>query len=174
MNLNFNTIKPSLFHGRFTQDQVDGLDILMAAINEHKLQSLQQAAYVLATAYHETDQTMQPVTEYGSLAYLKSKPYWPYIGRGYSQLTWEENYRKMSNLTGFNLVKNPDYAKRPAVAAKIIMHGMTKGMFTGKRLSDYISSLKCDYEGARRIINGTDRAKLIAGYAEKFEKALSH
>lgn len=174
MKLDFAKVRTSLFSGKLTQSQVDGLNAIMQAINDFKLQDKRQAAYILATAYHETAKTMQPITEYGSDAYLRGKKYWPYIGRGYVQLTWEDNYRKMSTLTGFNLVKNPDYAKRPAVAAKIMMHGMTKGLFTGKRLSDYINSIKCDYKGARRIINGTDRASDIAEYAERFDDALSY
>src|SRR6185312_11282560 len=32
--------------------------------------------------------------------------------------------------------------------------------------------LATDYVGARRIINGTDKASLIAGYAKAFETAL--
>ncbi len=90
------------------------------------------------------------------------------------QLTGAANYRKMTTLTGFNLIKNPEYANRPNIAAQIMMHGMTKGLFTGKRLSDYINSIKCDYKGARRIINGTDRADDIAEYAERFDDALSY
>jgi hypothetical protein len=50
---------------------------------------------------------------------------------------------------------------------------MRAGAFTGKKLSDYISASKCDYTNARRIINGVDRADLIAGYAAKFERILN-
>jgi hypothetical protein len=49
---------------------------------------------------------------------------------------------------------------------------MVLGLFTGKKLSDYIGPGKCDYVAARRIINGTDRARLIAGYARSFQDAL--
>ncbi len=45
---------------------------------------------------------------------------------------------------------------------------MVKGTFTGKKLSDYITSLSVDYEGARRIINGTDKKKVISQYAKEF------
>ena len=49
---------------------------------------------------------------------------------------------------------------------------MADGDFTGKSLSNYISAGKCDYVEARRIVNGTDRAHKIAGYAAEFEVAL--
>jgi hypothetical protein len=50
--------------------------------------------------------------------------------------------------------------------------GMHEGWFTTKKLSDYIHGDKCDYLNARKIINGTDKAALIAGYARKFERIL--
>jgi hypothetical protein len=50
--------------------------------------------------------------------------------------------------------------------------GMEKGLYTGKKLSDYINQSRCDYVQSRRIINGMDRAKLIADYAVFFETIL--
>lgn len=47
------------------------------------------------------------------------------------------------------------------------MRGCTEGWFTGKKLADY-----SDYVNMRRVVNGTDRAEMIAGYAETFEAAL--
>lgn len=57
-------------------------------------------------------------------------------------------------------------------ATNILLLGMKEGWFTGRKLSDYINQSKKDYLNARRIINGMDKASLIAGYAETFEKAL--
>lgn len=168
----FSLLRSKLFNGKLKQSQVSGINTILAAINEYKLPDKRQAAYIFATAYHETAKTMQPVVEYGSDVYLRDKKYWPYIGRGYVQLTWKENYEKFTKLLGVNLVKNPALACDPEIAAKVMMIGMMKGIFTGKRLSDYISSLKCDYVGARRIINGTDRAEMVAGYARVFQEAI--
>ena len=70
------------------------------------------------------------------------------------------------------LVENPDLAKDPETAWQILELGMTKGLFTGKKLSDYLYDNGVDYKNMRRIINGKDRAELIAGYAEKFFDAL--
>jgi hypothetical protein len=45
---------------------------------------------------------------------------------------------------------------------------MAHGIYTGKKLSDYINADKCDFLNARRIVNGTDKAELIMGYAQRF------
>lgn len=92
---------------------------------------------------------------------------WDYRGRGQVHLTGRDNYKKASAATGLDLVGSPDLALRRDVSAKILVAGMSEGWFTGKRLSDYQS-----YEDMRRIVNGTDKAALIAGYAVKFEAAL--
>lgn len=64
-----------------------------------------------------------------------------------------------------DLVNNPDLALNPQIAAEILVVGMEKGLFTGKKLSTYINNESNDFVNARRIINGVDRAQLIAGYA---------
>ncbi|NNP70372.1 hypothetical protein [Acinetobacter sp. Ac_5812] len=158
--------------GKLSQSQVDGINSIVTAIHADKNISHAQAGYMLATVWHETAKTMQPVIEYGSEKYLKSKQYYPYIGYGYVQLTWLANYKRMGDYLGIDLVKTPKLALQPEIAAKIMIAGMKKGMFTGKKLSDYINQSKKDYVNARRIINGTDKAELVAGYADTFEYAL--
>ena len=143
-------------------------------INAGKKASLlrNQMAYLLATTYHETAHTMRPIKERGSDKYLRSKKYYPFIGRGYCQLTWQENYKKASKLLGVDCVKSPDLLLKPENAARVIISGMTEGWFTGKKLSDYITLQKSDFKNARRIINGKDKADLIAEYAKQYDKAL--
>lgn len=131
-----------------------------------------QCAYVLATAYHETAHTMKPIAELGSQKYLKSKKYWPFIGRGYVQITWEANYKKAGGKLGVDFVKNPDLLLQAKYAAPILVIGMLEGWFTGKGLDTYITLSKSDFLGARRIINGTDKAALIAGYAKQYDNLL--
>ena len=58
-------------------------------------------------------------------------------------------------------------------AIKIMFEGMTKGSssfgdFTGRCLEQYFNSTTNDTIGARKIINGTDKAKLIADYHNVF------
>jgi len=131
-----------------------------------------QAAYVLATAYHETAHTMKPVREYGGEKYLKSKKYYPYVGMGYVQLTWDYNYKKASDKLGVDFLKNPKLLLESKYAAPIIVVGMVEGWFTGKKLSDYITLNTSDFTSARKIVNGLDKAELIADYAKQYDKLL--
>ena len=158
--------------GRLTQSQVDGFNFLVSEIDKDKSISYTQAAYILATTWHETAHTMLPVKERGSDAYLRSKRYFPYIGYGYVQLTWRDNYERVGKLINVDLIKNPELALQPEYAAKILIQGMKHGWFTGKKLSNYIHQSKKDYVNARRIINGTDKAAKIANEAIIIEKAL--
>jgi putative chitinase len=148
------------------------------------------AAYMLATVKHECADTWAPIVERGTPAYCKK--YDPgtklgtalgntqpgdgyrFRGRGYVQITGRANYARLGKMIGRSdeLVRTPELATDPEVAYRIMSVGMRAGAFTGRKLSDYISATKCDYKNARRIINGADRADLIAGYAAEFERML--
>ena len=80
----------------------------------------------------------------------------------------------MQKLLGYGtkFTSNPDSVMNPQVSADIIAYGMRHGTFTGKSLNNYITSSKVDFVGARRIINGTDKAAKIAGHAKAFAAAL--
>lgn len=93
-----------------------------------------------------------------------------YHGRGFCQITGKTNYSKAGEYLGIDLTNNPNMAKEPANAIKIILYGMHVGLFTGKKLSDYIIGNIPDYYNARKIINGLDRANDIKGYAIKLEE----
>lgn len=180
-----------VFGTSMSQKQVDGCEALLAAT---EAQPLTYRAYLLATAYHETAYTMQPVRETlastdaqavnrlerawkaGKLGQVRS-PYWRFdasgktwLGRGYVQLTHRDNYAKAAAITDVDLLGDPNKAMHPTVAAKILVEGCRIGMFTGKKLADYLPG---DYVGARRIVNGTDKASAIAGYARAFDAALT-
>lgn len=153
-------------------------------------------AYALATAYHETAHTMQPIKEFGGYEYYmklydisgkdptRAKRYEntsvgdgaKYCGRGYVQLTWKRNYRVLGEKLGIDLINVPDLALNPDIASDIMTIGMTEGLFTGRKLSDYLPksgiSTRENYVKARVIINGTDKANLIADHAMGFQKAL--
>lgn len=153
------------FGTSLSQSQVDGLEKILDEGVKRGVE-LRQLAYILATAYHETAHTMQPIRERGGEKYLRSKKYYPWVGEGLVQVTWEENHRKFGATKPGQLLEWP-------IALKALYDGMLKGMFTGRKLSDYISGEYVDYTGARRVVNGTDRAGLIAGYAKSFEDALA-
>lgn len=99
---------------------------------------------------------------------------WRYRGRGYCQVTGETNYAKFGNLLGIDLLGNPDRAMEPRIAAKIMIEGMTRGLFTGKKMSDYLDGDAPDYRAARAIINGDVAANgaKIAKHSEAFAQAL--
>lgn len=153
-----------------------------ALIEESKRQGLlrNQCAYVLGTTFWETARTMRPIAEYGK---GKGKKYGkpgrnhgqiPY-GRGFVQTTWDENYERTDRELGLHgrLVKNYDLLLTDAgIAAEAIVTGMREGWYTGKKLSDYITLQKSDFRGARRIVNGTDKAQSIADLAKLYDTAL--
>lgn len=134
--------------------------------------NIKQLAYILATAYHES--FLRPIQEIraapGTSVYELQNQYWNtgYYGRGFVQLTFEENYSKMSSLLNIDLVNNPELALDPDISTKILVEGMIRGVFTGKRLDQYINTIQSDYFNARRVVNGLDKAQLISNYTISF------
>lgn len=172
-----------------SQSQVDGLESLLSGIEaDQDITDVRHAAYMLATVKLECADQYRPIEEYGygrGLAYgIPVKVTAPdgrvfsntYYGRGYVQLTWERNYREMDARLGLSgdesLHLHPDRALLPDVAFRIMSVGMREGIFTGRRLEQYICDGTCDYRNARRIINGIDKSALIASYAEGFDAIL--
>lgn len=93
---------------------------------------------------------------------------WLFRGRGLPQITGRANYAK------FGIEANPDEALKMDVAVRVLFDGMTNGLYTGKKLSDFITPTVADYYSARAIVNGdkkTNGAK-IAVTAKSFETAL--
>ena len=180
----FQHIRKEPFSGRMTQSQVSGVEALLDACA--KL-DVRWTAYICATVFHETGARMQPVREgfatsdAAARRILKNREYakpdpetgHAYYGRGLEQLTHKANYARIGELLGLDLVNNPDLMLQPDIAAKSLLLGMTNGLYTGKALKDYLNARKTDPVGARRIVNGTDRAGLIAGYYHAFHAALA-
>jgi hypothetical protein len=158
-------------YGGISQSQVDNLNYLLDRLDEStSIDSLAKYSYVLATIFHETAGTYAPIKEYGSDSYLKSKSYWPYVGRGFCMITWKANYKKFGDALNLDLVNTPELAQIPINAWKILELGMTnrKTNFTGKILDDFINDNTINFIGARKIINGTDKATLVGNYADAF------
>ncbi len=166
-------------------DRKAGMDALLtAAEGDPQITDLRWLAYMLATVKHECADRWQPIEEFSKgQGYKYGKPVTVkdsagkqyshvYYGRGYVQLTWDYNYKAMGEKLGIRLLYEPSLALDAEVAYRIMSLGMRQGSFTGVGLSKYINADKCDYVNARRIINGTDKAQTIAGYAQKFESIL--
>lgn len=194
----YAAVRRLLFGGTLTQAQVDGIDRLVAAFRLYGTGDRRHLAYGLATSFHETGRRMEPVregfatTDAGARAAvaklfksgrisanyaLPNASGQSFYGRGDVQLTFERNYVEMGRLLGLPLAANPDLVLDPAVSARVMWEGLLRGAsnrgdFTGKALEDYIAGTRCDYLGARRTVNGTDKAEAIAGYARAFESAL--
>lgn len=193
----FAEIRKTLFRGNFSQSQVNGINSLLDVWDENytsstSLYPLTHFAYCLATAFHETARTMQPVRE--TLAksdkqaiyrlsrskYTRNKTYWhrdkrtgeSYYGRGYVQLTWKDNYEKAAKELSINCVSAPNLVMEPEIAAHILYEGCIEGWFTGKKLADYDTAKGFNWKQARRIVNGMDKADMIAAYAKEFYDAL--
>lgn len=186
---NFMTaIKAAPFGGRLSPAQANGVGRIIAAWNtlEPRNDDDRHLAYVLATAFHETGRMMRAVregfapTDESARKIVAHRPYGKpdpetghvYYGRGLVQITWRANYERMGRKLGLDLVQRPDLALDETVSAGIIVRGMVDGSFTGKKLSTYFSTSQDDPVEARRIINGTDKAELIAGYHRAFLAAL--
>jgi putative chitinase len=176
----FDAVRDPLFDGALTQQQVDGQSVILA-VWEYQgggtpMTDERWLAYMLATVYKECARRMWPTTEYGSEDYLKGKDYYPYIGRGFVQLTWEGNYRNAGIALGLiddrDLVVHPDVALDSLIAARIMFRGMAEGWFTGAKLGQFFNDTTDDPVNARRIINGTDCAEEIAGYHKIFLDAI--
>ncbi len=191
----FEYVRLHLFDGGMSTKQVAGVrSILTAWSAKHAADDDRYLAYMLGTTHHETGRTMQPIQEAGGSSYFQ-KMYDPqgqrpdvakqlgntqagdgvkFHGRGYVQLTGRANYTKWAAKTGWPLADNPYLALEPDIATVILMEGMIAGSFTGKKLADYFNAGREDWVGARRIINGQDRAELVASYAMKYYAATSY
>lgn len=181
-----------------SSDEVKGLNALTAAFSAAQW-PLAYASYGLGTAYLETAHSMLPIKEIGGVAYFMrqydktgNRPKVAaelgntevgdgalFAGRGYPQITGRRNYERADRelALGGELLRNPDLAMRPDIAAQIMVRGMAGGWFTGRSLATYLpkagAANHAQFKEARRIINGQDRAGDIAAYAMDFQTALT-
>ena len=190
----FDECREGVMGPTLDRDEVSGAEAIVEALRG---QPISYVAYALATAWHETAHTMKPVKEIGGTRYFTRmydiKGRRPHVarrlgntqpgdgakfaGRGYVQLTGRRNYTVAGEKLGVDLVGNPNLAMNPTIAADIMRLGMLEGWFTGKKFASYLPrsgwASARQFRNARRIINGTDKARMIADYAMEFQRALA-
>lgn len=162
--------------GKLTQKEVNAIDIFLDMVNEriNKI-SINEWAYIFATTFHETAFTFEPVEEafkFSDNWRRKNLRYYPYHGRGYVQLTWKNNYQKFGRLLGIDLVKKPELAFNTKYAFEILFIGCKDGLFTGVAMQKFIVDGVPDFVKMRRVVNGNDKAEVIADYAIEFKRIL--
>jgi predicted chitinase len=175
----FAGVRP-LFGGELSQAQVDALNAILKAWGQYGDGKPRHLAYILATSKHETlnydhmreiwgpTDTQKRYEGRADLGNTVKGDGKRFMGRGFVQITGRRNYADWSKRLGMDLLSKPSLAEGHEVAARILVEGMLKGTFTGKKLADFPS----DFVESRRIVNGTDRATLIAGYAYRFLEAI--
>lgn len=199
----FAAVRDCLFGGKLSNSQIAGMSAMLDEWERRKLTDLRHLAYILATAYHEVDKTMQPIDEYGGDAYFRrmydiegARPAKArelgnihpgdgalFHGRTFPQLTGRDNYRRMTRLVtmprfGVDIEKEPDRANELPIAIAIMFEGMLRaesqfGDFTGVALEDYFNDRRDDPINARRTVNGLDCAEKIASHHHQFLAALT-
>ena len=167
------TMKAKQVH--LTNEQLGNAKLIMEAAIQFGIQDRRQLAYMLSTALAECSlRCIREIKRESNPQYWENqKKYWDtgYYGRGFTQITHKYNYEGMGKKLGLDLAANPDLALDPATSAQIIAIGMRDGDFSTKKLSDYFNSTTEDWNNARRIINGLDRACEIGGDAKKIYEA---
>lgn len=178
ITFDFDAGRKVLFRSGYSQRQIDAINAIMNECNSQGVRLKSQVAYILATPYHEAynwkdaGSRMTCLVELGGDTYLRSKPYYPWYGRGFAHVTHKENYQKESKRMGIDLIKSPDLLFDYKIAANSLVWCMMNGGYTTAKLTTFVNSGKTDFPNARRVINGTDKAELIAGYAMEFLKCL--
>jgi putative chitinase len=191
----FSAVRIKPFGGTLNAAQVSGIEAKLDACPPDFPRWW--LAYCLATDFHETGRTMLPVREKGGNAYLSKYDTGKlaaalgntpeadgdgikYAGAGDVQLTGARNFGKATTrlqALGYlsksqSLLDNPELALDPHISAAVLFIGCAEGWFTGKKLGDYLKGAMPDPVNARRVVNGTDEADLIAGYFWSFDAAL--
>ena len=182
----FAQVRSAFSPSGLNQSQVDGLNAILDEWEKSYVgKDDRWLAYVLGTIQLENGATFKPIPEIGrgsGRAYGVPDPVTGqiYYGRGFSQITWKNNYQTFGKLLRIDLVGAPDLALHLDVSVQIVLIGMTSGLFRSRpnggaryKLSDYFNGTTEDWINARNIVNGgLDRASTIAGYAKKYLAAI--
>ena len=185
MGLNINidkTIDLIGYKGKFLPSLVS---ILKYMSNDKNIKTIEQGAYMLATANIESGYSLQrwesdfscgktgvpytsspcdtalnyyKSTEGGKSNYYKSgvdSNGLPYFGRGMIQLSLKDNYRIYGGYIGVDLVKHPDLALVPINSYRIASKYMVTHKYLGKTTFQWVDA--GNLTNARKSVNGGTR-----------------
>ncbi|HYG84532.1 MAG TPA: hypothetical protein VD907_06690 [Verrucomicrobiae bacterium] len=161
---------------------------------EYGVEDTLQIAYVLATAGLESGYGRSMVEKYNGEpeAYFEGRygagtrvgkqlgntlpgDGAKFRGRGYVQITGRYNYDRFAKITGVDLIRFPEKAATPEIAVKILVLGMRDGLFTGKKLSDYLVTMgACNLEQARKIVNPGEGTRRIEEFEKEFDNSVAY
>jgi hypothetical protein len=188
MTLNTEKLAKDLFYGSLPSYQLEPLEAILNELHRRDVKAKGIYAYAMATAYHETHRFKYKEEigqgsgrKYGKSVLIMSGITRKFYGRGFTQITWIQNYVEMSIKCSMAFNEEIDLVSFPErvyedhrINAFILCEGMMTGSFTDRKITDYINENESpDFVSARKVINGTDDAQLIAGYAEKFMESIN-
>ena len=181
----FDRVRADPFGGNLTQRQVDGLNTLLDVWEIHfRDADIRWLAYSLATAFHETAQTMEPIPEYGegertflwrAVRPLRSVLLRPrlrpaHLGRELHQGRTDPRRQILRRMS--------DASVRPSDAgARAGGFGPLRRLHRGLvyrewGCPEFFNDSREDPYEARTVVNGHDKAELIESYYYDFKKAL--
>lgn len=179
----FDSVRHIHPYGRITPQAVAWTEAVLEGLLGRKI-PVSHAAYIFATAHHESDH-WRTMEEYASgKAYEGRKDLGNtqpgdgvrFKGRGLVQITGRTNYTRWSVRLGVDLIQYPEKAAKLVYAVPILIDGCLLGTFTGKSLADYDN-----YFDMRTVVNGDKNRRrkdgkrigdVIADYAKVYEFAL--
>ncbi len=151
------------FGGRLSTAQVAGCNAILDEWQRRRLEDWRVVAYDLATAFHETGGTMQPVREKGGRSYFmrryditgarpdKARELGnihpgdgaKFPGMGHVQSTGRANARRAGDIIAEVLGRRIDFEKEPErlmemdISVALLIEGMERGVWTGRRIRQY-------------------------------------
>ena len=190
----FSQSRISLFDGIVPVSAAEGIEVILSQWEtNYDTHDDRWLAYILGTVHYESDRSFKPMSEGGArLRHLvrnedaegrangevagrpDDEELERYFGRGFVLLTWKANYAWVGDRIGVDLVNEPHRAADLDVASQVIIAGMRHGWFNGRMLADYFNSQVEDSVGAREVLNGRNKANLVAGYAMQYYAAISY
>jgi predicted chitinase len=133
------------------------LPYIAKALEDEGILNANVLAYALATIEHETASTFEPIEEFRGRKSARRLGYeggTNYFGRGFIQLTHLRTYKSFGERIGMgdSLVKHPELASNPSVAAKVLAaffkdNGVARLATNGKFVAAR-TPINPDYQGS--------------------------